>query len=168
MCLKHISRAAWGSTRHGVRRRRSRRIALEPKGFHTIVGRFRVYALVGISFHFGHGMNDVRVSTSSLFGLVFFLVLNPHLAEPSFISLNRSLGAKIWDHPKSCYIGSARISLERLRFSMASKSESTDHNVAGLRDLPFKVLGVAGGIGSGKSTACKLLEDLGCLAHIGE
>jgi dephospho-CoA kinase len=31
----------------------------------------------------------------------------------------------------------------------------------------FRVLGVAGGIGSGKSTACKLLVDsCGCLAHI--
>jgi hypothetical protein len=33
----------------------------------------------------------------------------------------------------------------------------------------FKILGVAGGIGSGKSTACTLLaSELGCAAHIGE
>ena len=32
----------------------------------------------------------------------------------------------------------------------------------------FKVLGVCGGIGSGKSSACKLLvSELGCLAHLG-
>jgi hypothetical protein len=32
----------------------------------------------------------------------------------------------------------------------------------------FKVLGVCGGIGSGKSSACKLLvSDLACLAHLG-
>jgi len=32
-----------------------------------------------------------------------------------------------------------------------------------------KVLGIGGGIGSGKSSACKLLvSDLGCIAHIGE
>jgi dephospho-CoA kinase len=37
----------------------------------------------------------------------------------------------------------------------------------GAGNWPFKVLGVAGGIGSGKSTACKILEELGCLAHIG-
>lgn len=113
-------------------------------------------------------MNDRRVSTSPLVGLVLLLVLNPYFAEPSFISLDRSLGAKSWDPRKSCYIGNARRSLERHRRSVASMSESTAHNVAGKRNLPFKVLGVAGGIGSGKSTACKLLEDLGCLAHIGE
>jgi dephospho-CoA kinase len=34
---------------------------------------------------------------------------------------------------------------------------------------PIKVLGVCGGIGSGKSQACKLLvSDLGCVSHIGE
>lgn len=32
----------------------------------------------------------------------------------------------------------------------------------------FRILGVGGGIGSGKSTACKLLvNELGCIAHIG-
>lgn len=29
-----------------------------------------------------------------------------------------------------------------------------------------KVLGVCGGIGQGKSTACKILADLGCIAHL--
>ena len=45
-----------------------------------------------------------------------------------------------------------------------SADASTD--TAGTKKL--KVLGVSGGIGSGKSTACKLLvSDLDCVAHIG-
>lgn len=33
----------------------------------------------------------------------------------------------------------------------------------------IRVLGVCGGIGSGKSTVCKLLvSDFGCIGHIGE
>jgi pantothenate kinase len=51
---------------------------------------------------------------------------------------------------------------------MSSLSEPTDQSISEVNNLPFKVLGVAGGIGSGKSTACKILEELGCLAHIGE
>ena len=37
-----------------------------------------------------------------------------------------------------------------------------------INDNPFRVLGVCGGIGSGKSQACKLLvSELGCLDHLG-
>jgi len=34
------------------------------------------------------------------------------------------------------------------------------------QDHKLKVLGVCGGIGQGKSTACKILSDLGCIAHL--
>lgn len=45
-------------------------------------------------------------------------------------------------------------------FAMATESSEKD-------DRRVKVLGVCGGIGSGKSTACKLLvSDLGCIAHL--
>lgn len=37
------------------------------------------------------------------------------------------------------------------------------------KDPTIRVLGICGGIGSGKSMACKLLvSDLGCLSHIGK
>jgi dephospho-CoA kinase len=48
------------------------------------------------------------------------------------------------------------------RSSLSSMSSSTDDG-----QTTFKVLGVCGGIGSGKSTACKLLVDsCHCLSHI--
>ena len=50
-------------------------------------------------------------------------------------------------------------------------SDSTTRIMASptdVNDNPFRVLGVCGGIGSGKSQACKLLvSELGCLDHLG-
>ncbi len=39
----------------------------------------------------------------------------------------------------------------------------------GEEDVGMRILGICGGIGSGKSTACRLMVDsLGCAARIGE
>jgi polynucleotide 5'-kinase involved in rRNA processing len=55
---------------------------------------------------------------------------------------------------------------------MATESNVEHEPEANAKDLTstesIRVLGVGGGIGSGKSTACKLLaNELGCIAHIG-
>ena len=51
-----------------------------------------------------------------------------------------------------------------LRFPLTMSSSSSKNEAS-----QFKVLGVCGGIGSGKSSACKLLVSaLGCLDHLGE
>jgi Dephospho-CoA kinase len=106
---------------------------------------------------------------ASLF-LVLLLLSSPDFVEPSFLGLGRSLlvGVNVKNVPDRSNIVKAGESPERRRHFMSSLSESTDQSISEIGDLPFKVLGVAGGIGSGKSTACRLLEDLGCLAHIGE
>jgi dephospho-CoA kinase len=51
-------------------------------------------------------------------------------------------------------------SFQTTSFAMATESSEKEGR-------QLKVLGVCGGIGSGKSTACKLLvSDLGCIAHL--
>jgi hypothetical protein len=56
--------------------------------------------------------------------------------------------------------------------SLADDDCAASENYAAAAPSPpqqpqFKVLGVCGGIGSGKSSACKLLvSELGCLAHL--
>jgi Dephospho-CoA kinase len=104
---------------------------------------------------------------ASLF-LVLLLLSSPDFVEPSFLGLGRSLAGVNVNVPARSYTEKARESLGRRRHFMSSLSESTEQGLGEIKNLPFKVLGVAGGIGSGKSTVCRLLEDLGCLAHIGE
>jgi hypothetical protein len=54
----------------------------------------------------------------------------------------------------------ASLTTNSIQISMSSESNEKSS---------FKVLGVCGGIGSGKSSASKLLvSDLGCLAHLGK
>jgi dephospho-CoA kinase len=55
----------------------------------------------------------------------------------------------------------------RIPVAMSSKSSMSMSSQTDEKNSQFKVLGVCGGIGSGKSSACKLLvSSLGCLAHL--
>ena len=78
---------------------------------------------------------------------------------PLFLVLNRFLQSVAWlSVPSLLHRRSKRSSL--VRFMMVENGKSSTDGV--------KILGVGGGIGSGKSTACQwLVSELGCVAHIG-
>jgi hypothetical protein len=69
----------------------------------------------------------------------------------------------------SPHILARALSLRHPVLSMSTTSSPpTEHGQADEHATKIRILGVGGGIGSGKSTACKILaEDLGCIAYIG-
>jgi type II secretory pathway predicted ATPase ExeA len=54
---------------------------------------------------------------------------------------------------------------DNLNYTMSHSDKDSNNNI----NDRVRLLGVCGGIGSGKSVACRLLvSDLDCLAHIGK
>ena len=88
-----------------------------------------------------------------------------HCTWLSFLLLILSLPAVIL-----AFSSSASLSSDSLRNMSTSKEDETSNDSYSTAIKPnVRVLGVCGGIGSGKSKACELLvSELGCISHIGK
>ena len=97
--------------------------------------------------------------TASFWWMLFFLSTSSCTSLPS--SSWPSTASSATSATRSVFQMSAGGSNHQATTTTTTSSSSSNNG-------GIKVLGVCGGIGSGKSMACQLLvSDLGCIAHIG-
>ena len=97
---------------------------------------------------------------SSSLSLRTFVTKKTQRVDPSSTSL-------LLTHPRHYHQHPSQTQDRRRGITAIHESESGENGM--ISSNKMKVLGVCGGIGSGKSTACQLMVDsLGCVARIGK
>ena len=148
-----------------------------------------IVALLGCCSTFAFVLVDNPYRTTAAATITIippFLVGAPVVFVPSSISIRSEYNNKIRDknikskivvttttttsrRSSSCNRIMSQLSLTAASTSVVPADDDGIIPLASLNDrTKIRILGVCGGIGSGKSTACQLLvSELNCLAHIG-